>query len=91
VAAALPELIPSVSGLRNGGVGIPLGTLMGNITNPLMPGPLVLDLPWGAVTGALLWTILWFSKGKLGKAGAVYLIALYGVYVASRTLLFAVD
>jgi len=48
-------------------------------------------LPWEAVTGALLWIILWFSKGKLGKAGAIYLIALYGVYIASRTLFFAVD
>jgi len=37
VAAALPELNTSVSGLRNGGVGISLGTLMGsNITNPLV-------------------------------------------------------
>lgn len=106
VASALPELITSISGLRNGDAGIPLGTLVGsNITNPLVaigggallstywiPAPLVLwDLPWEAVTGALLWVILWFSKGKLGKAGAIYLIVLYIVYIASRTIFFAVD
>jgi cation:H+ antiporter len=106
VASALPELITAVSGLRNGDSGIPLGTLVGsNITNPLVaigggallstywvPRPLVLwDLPWEVVTGALLWIILWFNKGKLGKAGAVYLIALYIVYIASRALFFAVD
>ena len=106
VASALPELITSISGLRNGDAGIPLGTLVGsNITNPLVaigggalistywvPAPLVLwDLPWEVVTGALLWVILWFSKGKLGKAGAIYLIVLYIVYVTSRTIFFAVD
>jgi len=106
VASALPELITAVSGIRSGDAGIPLGTLVGsNVTNPLVaigggallstywvPGPLVLwDLPWEAVTGVLLWVFLWFSKGKIGKGGAVYLIALYITYVALRAIFFAVD
>ncbi|MGC9467720.1 MAG: sodium:calcium antiporter [Anaerolineae bacterium] len=106
VASALPELITAISGTRKGDAGIPLGTLIGsNITNPLVaigggaliseywvPGPLVKwDLPWEAVTGALLWAFLWFRKGKLGKGGAIYLIALYATYVALRSIFFAVD
>lgn len=106
VASALPELITAVSGIRNGDAGIPLGTLVGsNITNPLVaigggallstywvPRPLVLwDLPWEAVTGAMLWAYLWFNKGKLGKAGAIYLIGLYVVYVTLRSVYFAID
>ncbi len=106
VASALPELITALSGVRHGDSGISLGTLIGsNITNPLVaigggavisrywvPGPLVLwDLPWETVTGALLWIILWFNKGKLGKWGAVYLIALYFVYLSFRMIFFAGD
>lgn len=106
VASALPELITAISGIKHGDSGIPLGTLIGsNITNPLVaigggavissywvPRPLVLwDLPWETVTGAALWIILWLSKGKLGKWGAVYLIALYFVYVSLRMIFFAVD
>ena len=106
VASALPELITAISGVRHGDSGISLGTLVGsNITNPLVaigggalisrywvPGPLVLwDLPWETVTGAVLWLILWFNKGKLGKWSAVYLIALYFIYVALRMIFFSVD
>lgn len=106
VASALPELIAAVSGIRNGDAGIPLGTLVGsNVTNPLVaigggallssywvPGPLVLwDLPWEAITGALLWIFLWFNKGKIGKGGAVYLILLYISYVTLRAIFFAID
>ncbi len=106
VASALPELITAVSGIRNGDPGIPLGTLVGsNITNPLVaiglgslmstywvPGPLVLwDLPWETVTGLILWAIIWFSKGKLGKWAGFYLIGLYIVYILLRSLFFAVD
>jgi len=106
VASALPELITAISGVRHGDSGIPLGTLIGsNITNPLVaigggaiisqywvPGPLVFwDLPWETVTGAALWMILWFSKGKLGKWAAYYLIGLYFVYVSLRMIFFAVD
>ena len=106
VASALPELITAVSGIRNGDHGIPLGTLVGsNITNPLVaigggalistywvPGPLVLwDLPWEAITGAMLWVYLWLNKGRLGKGGAFYLIGLYIAYVVLRTVFFAVD
>jgi cation:H+ antiporter len=106
VASALPELITAISGVRNGDSGISLGTLVGsNITNPLVaigggalisrywvPGPLVLwDLPWETVTGAALWIILWVTKGKLGKWGAIYLISLYLVYVTLRMIFFAVD
>ena len=106
IASALPELITAISGVRHGDSGIPLGTLIGsNITNPLVaigggaiiscywvPGPLVFwDLPWETVTGAALWMILWFSRGKLGKWGAYYLIALYFVYISLRMIFFAVD
>ncbi len=106
LASALPELITAVSGVRHGDSGIPLGTLIGsNITNPLVaigggaiisrywvPGPLVFwDLPWETITGAALWMILWFSKGKLGKWSAYYLIGLYFVYVSLRMIFFAVD
>ena len=106
IASALPELITAISGVRHGDSGIPLGTLVGsNITNPLVaigggalistywvPRPLVFwDLPWETVTGAILWMILWFTKGKLGKWGAYYLIGLYFVYVTFRMIFFAVD
>ena len=106
VASALPELITAISGVRHGDAGISLGTLVGsNITNPLVaigggalisrywvPRPLVLwDLPWETITGAILWLILWFNKGKLGKGSAFYLIALYFVYIALRMIFFSAD
>lgn len=106
VASALPELITAISGVRHGDSGISLGTLIGsNITNPLVaigggalistywvPRPLVLwDLPWETITGAVLWVILWFNKGKLGKWAAYYLIALYFVYVTLRMIFFSID
>lgn len=106
VASALPELVTAVSAVRNEDHGIPLGTLVGsNITNPLVaigggallstywvPGPLVLwDLPWEAVTGAILWVYLWFNKGKLGKKGSIYLVVLYIIYVTLRFVFFSVD
>jgi cation:H+ antiporter len=106
LASALPELTTAISGVRHGDSGIPLGTLVGsNITNPLVaigggalisrywvPGPLVFwDLPWETITGAILWIILWFNKGKLGKWSAYYLIALYFVYVSMRMIFFSVD
>ena len=56
------------------------------------PKPLLYwDLPWETITGAILWVILWFSKGKLGKRASVYLIGLYVVYVVLRGLFFMVD
>ncbi|MFW5714465.1 MAG: sodium:calcium antiporter [Brevefilum sp.] len=106
VASALPELVTAISGIRQGDVGLPLGTLIGsNITNPLVaigggalistywvPRPLVMwDLPWETVTGAILWVILWFSKGKIGRKGAIYLTVIYFVYVTFRMLFFSVD
>lgn len=106
VASALPELITAISGVRHGDSGISLGTLVGsNITNPLVaigggaiissywvPGPLVFwDLPWETVTGAILWMILWFNKGRLGKWSAYYLIALYFIYITFRMVFFSID
>ncbi len=106
IASALPELVTAVAGIRKGDVGLPLGTLIGsNITNPLVaigggaiistywvPRPLVMwDLPWETVTGAILWVILWFSKGKIGKKGAIYLTVLYFVYISMRMLFFSMD
>jgi len=105
-ASAMPELITALSGVKNGAHGISLGTLVGsNITNPLVaiglgalistfwvPRPvLAWDLPWEAVTGAILWAILWFTKGRLNRVGAIYLIVLYAVYIVSRAVFFAVD
>ena len=106
VASALPELITAVQGVRRGDSGISLGTLIGsNITNPLVaigggaiistyavPRPLVAwDLPWETVTGAILWAVLWFSKGKAGKKIAIYLTILYFFYLIMRAVLFSVD
>jgi len=106
IASALPELTTAISGIRNKEHGISLGTLIGsNITNPLVaigggalistywvPRPLVVwDLPWETLTGAFLWAILWFRKGKLGKWGAIYLMAIYFVYIIFRATVFAVD
>lgn len=106
VASAMPELITALAGIRHGENGASLGTLVGsNITNPLVaigggallssywvPGPLIQwDLPWETVTGAILWALLWFSKGKLTKVHAIYLIVMYFVYVVLRAWFFAVD
>lgn len=106
VASALPELTTALSGIKYKAHGVSIGTLVGsNITNPLVaigggalvstywvPQPLLhWDLPWETITGMILWAILWFSKGKLGKWGAVYLIGLYVLYVTLRMLFFAVD
>lgn len=105
-ASALPELVTAISGVRKNHHGICLGTLVGsNITNPLVafglgallstfwvPRPvLAWDLPWEAVTGAILWAILWFTKGRLKLAGAAYLIALYVIYIVTRAVFFAID
>lgn len=106
LASALPELTTAIAGVRNKEHGISLGALVGsNITNPLVaigggalvstywvPRPLIIwDLPWETLTGLILWAILWFSKGKLGKWGAVYLMALYVIYIVFRAGFFAID
>jgi len=106
VASALPEFTTALAGVRNKDHGIPLGTLVGsNITNPLVaigggalistywvPGPLInWDLPWETLTGAALWIILWFTKGRMGKSGALALMAMYFAYIILRTVFFAVD
>jgi cation:H+ antiporter len=106
VASALPELITAVQGIRKGDSGISLGTLIGsNITNPLVaigggaiistyavPRPLVAwDLPWETITGAILWAVLWFSKGRAGKKTAIYLSILYVFYLSMRAIFFGVD
>lgn len=106
VASALPELTTAIAGIGKKEHGISLGTLIGsNITNPLaaigggailstywVPRPLVLwDLPWQAMTGAILWVILWFSKGKLNRYAAVYLMIFYVLYITLRATFFSVD
>lgn len=106
VASALPELTTALSGIKHKAHGVSIGTLVGsNITNPLVaigggalistywvPRPLVYwDLPWETITGMILWGILWFTKGKLGKWGAFYLIGLYVLYITLRMVFFAVD
>jgi len=106
VASAMPELITALAGIKHGEHGVSLGTLVGsNITNPLVaigggallstyyvPRPLVVwDLPWETITGAILWGILWFTKGKLKKVHAFYLIGMYFVYIFFRAIYFSVD
>lgn len=106
LASALPELTTALAGIRHKEAGISLGTLVGsNITNPLLaigggalistyavPRPLVMwDLPWETLTGIVLWTILWFNNGKLGKKSAIYLLVIYIVYIFFRSLFFNVD
>lgn len=106
VASALPELTTALAGIGNKEHGISLGTLIGsNITNPLVaigggallstyavPRPLILwDLPAATFTGVVLWAVIWFSKGKLSKWGATYLLVLYFVYILIRAFFFAVD
>ena len=106
VASALPEFTTAISGVRNKEHGISLGTLVGsNVTNPLVaigggalvstyrvPGPLMLwDLPWETITGAVLWAILWITKGRLNRVGAIYLMVLYVLYITLRAMFFAVD
>ena len=106
VASALPEFTTAMAGLRHKEHGISLGTLIGsNITNPLVaigggaiistyaaPRPLILwDLPWGTITGALLWLILLRKRGKLGKAEGIYLIVMYFIYITVRAVFFHTD
>jgi cation:H+ antiporter len=106
VASAMPELTTALSGVRNKDHGVTLGTLIGsNITNPLLgiglgglistywaPTPFLhWDLPWQALSGAMLWVILWFNKGRMGRKGAFYLMGIYVFYVVVRGLFFAVD
>jgi len=106
VASALPELTTALVALRQKEAGISLGTLIGsNITNPLVgigagalvskyavPRPLILwDLPWETLTGLILWAIVFFKKGKLGKADAIYLMAMYFVFITLRAVFFKTD
>jgi cation:H+ antiporter len=106
IASAMPELITALAGIRHKENGVSLGTLVGsNITNPLVaigggallssyavPRPLITwDLPWETVTGGILWAILWFSRGKLKKGHAFYLIGMYFIYIVFRALFFSVD
>jgi len=106
VASALPELTTARAGVHHNSHGVSIGTLVGsNITNPLVaigggalistywaPKPLLhWDLPWETVTGVILWIILWFSKGKLGKRASLYLIGLYVLYIVLRGVFFIMD
>ncbi|BBB47107.1 sodium:calcium antiporter [Pelolinea submarina] len=106
IASAMPEFITAMAGVRHKENGVSLGTLVGsNITNPLVaigggallstyavPNPLIeWDLPWETVTGIILWAILWFSKGKLKKGHAFYLMGLYFIYIILRAMFFSVD
>lgn len=106
VASAMPELFTALAGVRHNHHGVSLGTLIGsNITNPLVaigggallstyavPRPVLLwDLPFGIFSGVILWIFLWFSKGKIKKIHAFYLMAIYFVYVTLRAIFFNVD
>ena len=106
LASALPELTTALAGIRHKEAGISLGTLVGsNITNPLLaigggalistyavPRPLIVwDLPWETLTGILLWVILYFNHGKLGKKSGIYLIVIYFIYLIFRGFFFNID
>jgi len=106
IASALPELMTAICGIKNKEHGISLGALVGsNITNPLVaigggallstywvPRPLIIwDLPWETLTGMILFGILWFRKGKLGRGGSLYLIGLYFFYLYFRATYFSSD
>lgn len=106
LASALPELTTALAGIRHKEAGISFGTLVGsNITNPLLaigggalistyavPRPLLTwDLPWETLTGILLWVILWFNHGRLGKKSAIYLIIIYFIYILFRSFVFNID
>ena len=106
VASALPEFFTAMAGVRKKAADISIGTLIGsNITNPLfaiglgallstyyVPKPLVYwDLPMATITAALLLLWLLFSKRKLGRYGAIYLMGLYLFYAAIRIMFFTVD
>jgi cation:H+ antiporter len=88
----MPELITALAGVRHKENGNSLGTLVGsNITNPLVAiarrrvaihlrrtQPLIQwDLPGKQSPARSFWAILWFSKGKLKKIHAFYLIGMY--------------
>jgi cation:H+ antiporter len=76
-----------------------------NITNPLVAiglggmvstywvpaGTIHWDMPWQAGAGIILWLVLAASKGRLNKINALYLIALYALYIGLRAVFFAVD
>lgn len=78
-----------------------------NITNPLVaigggallstyqvPRPLVYwDLPMETATAALLLVYLMAKpdRGRLGRGGGLWLVALYGIYLAGRVALFPDD
>ncbi len=106
VASATPELFTAISGIRQKSTGISVGTLIGsNITNPLaaigggaiistywVPKALIQwDLAMETITAALLLIYLMKTKGKLGKAGAIYLILLYFFYITIRIAYFPTD
>lgn len=106
VASALPEFTTALAGVRHNAHGVSIGTLVGsNITNPLVaigggallstywvPKPLIYwDLPWETITGAVLWVILWVSRGRLNKLGGTYLVILYVLYIALRAVFFVTD
>jgi cation:H+ antiporter len=106
VATAMPELVTALAGVRNKDQGVCIGCLIGsNITNPLVgiglgslistyyaPIPLIRwDLPWEFVTGALLFAIAWFNKGRIGRKGAIYLMVIYFIFIIMRGLFFMVD
>ena len=106
LASALPEFTTALAGVRHKEFGISLGTLVGsNITNPLVgigggallstyavPKPLIWwDLPWETLTGVILWLILFFKKGRLGKIDAFYLMGMYFVFIILRAVIFKSD
>jgi cation:H+ antiporter len=106
LASASPEFVTAISGVRHKAAGVSLGTLIGsNIANPLVaigggallstysvPTPLVYwDLPMETMTAAALLVFLLLTGRRLGRAGGVYLIALYGLYIGVRVAFFAVD
>jgi cation:H+ antiporter len=70
-------------------VAIGLGGMLSTYWVPA--GTVHWDLPWQAGTGLVLWLVLWVNKGRLTKVSAVYLVALYALYVGLRAVWFIAD
>ncbi|MCP4442588.1 MAG: hypothetical protein GY810_27080 [Aureispira sp.] len=106
VITALPSLLVTLQGLKKDATGLALGVLIGsNIVNPLLaigigagisefyvPLPLIhWDLPIQMITAALLLWWIMFNKRRLGRKGAIFLMALYFAYLFGRVWIFVVD
>ena len=105
VAAALPELITSITAMFRGASSISIGILIGsNITNPMLalglgamissyevPRPIIAyDLPVMILSGIIVVGLLWTNK-TFSKKDAFVMMSIYFVYILARLKYFPVD